>query len=413
MDPTMAQSLTHSQLINKCLISGDPVFKILDFGQHPFADTFINENQLNLSEPIFPLQVFLNPETGSVQLAYLSNAEERYNLYSYSYTSSNSSFSRNHWDKYANALNERFNPNGLIVEIGSNDGYLISKFREKSLPTLGIDSSGSMCELAMANGQPSLHAVFNQSVANKVKEQYGSACMVIANNVFNHANNPVDFAMGVRDLLSDDGVFVFELPYWADSVSSGHLDQVYHEHISYFSVKSSWYLLAASGLQMIDFDIVNYHGGSLRVFAKKGVANAMNKKIQSAIKEETASGLFSVEFYKGLQKKLIEQRNKWLQEFYSLLIKEPDAIIIGVGAAAKANTWLNWHGLTRLHLKCITDSSQFKQGKFTPLSRIPILGDEVFADYKNPYALILSWNISQSLKDALKKINPNVRFLPQ
>ena len=409
----MAQSLTHSLLINKCLISGDPVFKILDFGQHPYADTFVNESQLNLSEPIFPLQVYLNPETGSVQLAYLSNAEERYNLYSYSYTSSNSNFSRNHWDKFASSLVERFNPQGLVVEIGSNDGYLIGNFRGKGLTTLGVDSSGSMCKLAMANGQPSMHAVFTQSIAGEVIKQHGSACLVMANNVFNHANDPVDFAKGVRDLLTDDGVFVFELPYWADSVSSGHLDQVYHEHISYFTVKSSWYLLAAAGMQMIDFDIVNYHGGSLRVFAKKGLAKAMPSKIQSAIEEEISSGLFSVEFYKELQKKLIERRNKWLMEFYSLLVKEPDAVIIGVGAAAKANTWLNWHGLTGMHLKCITDSSEFKQGKYTPLSRIPIFGDEVFADSKNPYALILSWNISEPLKEALKKINPNVRFLSQ
>lgn len=409
----MAQSLTHSLLIDKCLISGNPVSKILDFGQHPYADTFVNENQLNLSEPIFPLQVYLNPETGSVQLAYLSNAEERYNLYSYSYTSSNSNFSRNHWDNYAITLLERFKPSGLVVEIGSNDGYLISKFREKGLSTLGIDSSGSMCELARSNGQPSMHAVFTQSVADEVSAKHGLACLVMANNVFNHANNPVDFAEGVRDLLSDDGIFVFELPYWADSVSSGHLDQVYHEHISYFTVKSSWYLLAAAGMQMIDFDIVNYHGGSLRVFAKKGIATVMPLKIQSAIEVETKSGLFSLEFYESLQRTLIERRNKWLQEFYDLLVKEPDAIIIGVGAAAKANTWLNWHGLTGMHLKCITDSSEFKQGKYTPLSRIPIFGDEVFADYQNPYALILSWNISEPLKDALKKINSNVRFLSQ
>jgi SAM-dependent methyltransferase len=409
----MGQSLTHSLSIDKCLISGNPVSKILDFGQHPYADTFINENQLHLSEPIFPLQVYLNSETGSVQLRYLSNAEERYNLYSYSYTSSNSNFSRNHWDKYANTLVDRFNPKGFVVEIGSNDGYLISKFRERGLPTLGIDSSGSMCELANANGQPSLHAVFTQPVADVVKKKHGEACLVIANNVFNHANNPVDFAKGVRDLLSDDGVFVFELPYWADSVSSGHLDQVYHEHISYFTVKSSWHLLLAAGMQMIDFDIVNYHGGSLRVFAKKGLVNPMSSKIQSAIEEETKSGLFSVEFYEELQKTLKKRRNKWLQEFYDLLVREPDAVIIGVGAAAKANTWLNWHGLTGMHLKCVTDSSEFKQGKYTPLSRIPIYGDEMFSGYKNPYALILSWNISEPLKDALKKINPNVRFLSQ
>ena len=409
----MVQNLTHSQLIDKCLINNGPVYKILDFGQHPYADTFIKGDQLNLSEPLFPLQVYLNPTTGSIQLRYLSNAEERYNLYNYSYTSSNSEFARNHWAKYANNLIEKLNPQGFVVEIGSNDGYLISKFRKKGLPTLGIDSSESMCEISKSNGQPCMKAEFNLSTSGMIKRKYGSACLVMANNVFNHSNNPVDFAKGVNNLLSDDGIFVFELPYWADSVSSGHLDQVYHEHVSYFTVKSSWHLLAEAGMQIVDFDIVNYHGGSLRVIAKKGLAKAIPFKIKSAIDYETKSGLFSVDFYKNLQKEMVQRRNKWLMDFYTLLSNDPDAIIIGVGAAAKANTWLNWHGLTGMHLKCITDSSKFKQGKYTPLSRIPIVSDEAFAGHKNPYALILSWNISEQLREILKKINPNVRFISQ
>jgi SAM-dependent methyltransferase len=413
MVPIMAQNLTHSQLIDKCLISNEPVYKILDFGQHPYADTFIKGDQLNLSEPIFPLQVYLNPKTGSIQLRYLSNAEERYNLYNYSYTSSNSKFARNHWDKYADYLIQKFNPQRFVIEIGSNDGYLISKFREKWWPTLGIDSSESMCELSKNNGQPCMNAEFNLSTSDDIKRKNGPACLVMANNVFNHSNNPVDFAKGVSNLLSNDGTFVFELPYWADSVSSGHLDQVYHEHVSYFTVKSSWHLLAEAGMQMVDFDIVNYHGGSLRVIAKKGLATNMPLKIKSAIDDETRSGLFSVDFYKNLQKEMVKRRNKWLMDFYTLLSNDPDAVIIGVGAAAKANTWLNWHGLTGMHVKCLTDSSEFKQGKYTPLSRIPIVSDEAFADHKSPYALILSWNISEPLKEILKKINPNVRFLSQ
>lgn len=409
----MNHGIAQSHLNKNCLISGGPVRKILNFGQHPYADTFISIEQLNFSEPAFPLEVYLNEESGSIQLGYISNAQERYNLYSYSYTSANSSFSKNHWDKYAKDIYERFLPDGFVVEIGSNDGYLISKFRERGLRTLGVDSSKLMCELAEKNGQPSLNAVFSSGIGALVKQKYGQACLVIANNVFNHANDPVDFARGVEEILSDDGVFIFELPYWGDSVKSGHLDQVYHEHISYFTVKSSWHLLHAAGMQMIDFEYVDYHGGSLRVTAKKGRASFIPEKIKSEIARETDSGLFSHEFYLKLQKKVLEKRNKWLADFYSLLEREPDAVVIGVGAAAKANTWLNWHGLNSTHLRYITDSSEYKQGKFTPLTRIPICGDEIFYDFKNPYALILSWNISQPLKEALKSINPNIRFISQ
>jgi len=409
----MNHGISQSHLNKNCLISGGPVQKILNFGQHPYADTFISIEQLNFSEPVFPLEVYLNEDSGSIQLGYISNAQERYNLYSYSYTSSNSNFSKNHWNKYAKDIYERFLPDGFVIEIGSNDGYLISKFRERGLQTLGIDSSRLMCELAETNGQPSFNAVFSSSIGALVKQRYGQACLVMANNVFNHANDPVDFAKGIEEILSDDGVFIFELPYWGDSVKSGHLDQVYHEHISYFTVKSSWHLLHAAGMQMIDFEYVDYHGGSLRVTAKKGCASFVPEKIKLEIDRETDSGLFSQEFYLKLQKEVLERRNKWLADFYSLLEREPDAIVIGVGAAAKANTWLNWHGLNSTHLKCITDSSEYKQGKFTPLTRIPICGDEVFSDFKNPYALILSWNISQPLREALKSINPNIRFISQ
>ena len=409
----MNHNITQSKLIAKCLISGEPVQRILSFGQHPYADTFIAKDQLNLSEPIFPLEVYLNEESGSIQLGYISNAQERYNLYSYSYTSSNSNFSKNHWDSYAQELYERYAPEGFVVEIGSNDGYLISKFRKHGLPTLGIDSSRAMCELAESYGQPSLNAVFSDEVGKLVRDTYGPACLIMANNVFNHANSPVDFAKGIKELLSDNGVFVFELPYWGDSVLSGHLDQVYHEHISYFTVKSSWHLLHAAGMQMIDFEFVNYHGGSLRVIAKKGCASFIPDKIQEEIARETQSGLFSQKFYDQLQEEMVAKRNKWLAQFYLLLNKEPDAVVIGVGAAAKANTWLNWHGLNSTHLKYITDSSEFKRGKYTPLSRIPICGDEVFSQFKSPYALILSWNISEPLKEALISFNSNIRFISQ
>jgi SAM-dependent methyltransferase len=391
------------------------VTKVLDFGQHAYADTFVAESQLNLSEPVFPLQVMLNPESGSLQLGYMSNAEERYNLYSYSYTSSNSNTARTHWDSYAKWAIEHF-PfcKGLAIEIGSNDGYLIKQFAGQFKKVIGIDSSATMCEIARESGVEAVQGMFNQSTSATLVEQYGLADLVIANNVFNHANTPVDFAQGVSDILSDRGIFVFEVPYWASMVNSGRfVDMVYHEHPSYFTVKSVCNLLKQAGMIVTEVDVVDYHGGSIRVTAVKSARFYIPDHIQEFINKETAQGLFDPEFYVDLQKKFVHQRDSWLIDFYEFRYKNPDAVIIGVGAAAKANTWLTWHGLNKSHLHCITDASEHKQGKYTPLSRIPIRGDSEFSHHENPYALILSWNISEGLKNTLLKINPNIRFITQ
>jgi hypothetical protein len=136
-------------------------------------------------------------------------------------------------------------------------------------------------------------------------------------------------------------------------------------------------------------------------------------KVEDAIAKESQIGLFTIDFYLNLQRRFIQQRDNWLEKFYQLRREDPNAVFIGVGAAAKANTWLTWHGINATHLHCITDASEHKQGKYTPLSRIPILDDDEFAKHKNPYALILSWNIGEGLKKALLSINPNTRFISQ
>ena len=406
--------ITRSEHLSTCLITRNPVQKILDLGQHAYADTFIAESQINLSEPVFPLQLFMNEESGSIQLGFVSKAEDRYNLYGYSYTSSNSQTARNHWTEYANAIQAKYPTPKLAVEIGSNDGYLINQFKNVAKRILGVDSSEEMCNLANAKDIPTICDLFDETVAENIRAIYGEADVIMANNVFNHANNPVAFAKGVLKLLSADGVFVFEVPSWAEMVTSNRfVDMVYHEHISYFTVRSCWNLLQAAGLDIVDFNVVNYHGGSLRIEAKKSTGLGMPKKVADAIQSEIDLGLFDVNFYSGYQKKLEQDRNVWLNKFYQILNEEPDAVIIGVGAAAKANTWLNWHRLDKTLLRCITDASEFKQGKYTPLTRIPIVDDSEFAKYDKPYALVLSWNIGEALKAALLRINPNVRFISQ
>ncbi len=410
-DHTTESKQTNSRLTSNCLITGEPVVKIVDLGMHPYADTFINKDQLGLSEPVFPLEVYLNPNSGQIQLGYITDDFERYNLYAYSYTSANSQFSRNHWDNYHKTIAERFViKNKTVIEIGSNDGYLLNHFSSDNV-TLGVDTSKEMCDLMSGKGMNAINDCFTEKLAKNIKNKQGTAELIIANNVFNHSNNPLDFAKGAADLLSDSGVFVFELPYWEDTFKSKKFDQIYHEHVSYFTIKSSFNLLKAAGLEIFDFEKVDYHGGSLRVYAKKSAAPVLVNKVADAINNEEELGLFKPETYVGWQKELLGRRNLFLQRLYNLKVNYPDAPIIGVGAAAKANTFLNYYKLDASVLKYVTDSSVYKQGKFTPLTRIPIVADEVFADYDEVYALILSWNLSDNLKQILLKINSKIKFI--
>jgi len=411
-DPIMDLTQTSTTFNDKCLITGEKMHKILDFGMHPYADTFLSEQHLHLSEPVFPLECYLNPNSGQIQLGYITNAYDRYNLYAYSYTSSNSNFAKKHWNVYHDTLVEKLNiHNSTIVEIGANDGYLSHLFLKENNKVISIDSSKEMCELAKERGLIVYNTLFDFEFSNKIIQSHDKAKLVIANNVFNHSNAPLDFAKGVRNMLSEDGIFVFELPYWGSTYESDKFDQVYHEHVSYFTVKSSYNLLKEAGMDMIDFQIVDYHGGSIRVFAKNSVQNYSNPLIIEEINKEENLGLFEVETYIKWQKKLVIKRDVFLSNLYSLKVNNPDILIIGVGAAAKANTFLNYYCLNKSVLTYITDSSIHKQGKYTPLTRIPIVDDSIFSNYTKVFALILSWNISNDLKEALKKVNPNIEFI--
>ena len=406
--------ISHSTPVPACLITGQAVVPVLQLGQHAYADTFIAEDQLNLSEPVFPLQVCLCEESGSLQLGYVSSAEDRYGLYDYSYTSSNSVTARAHWDEYAATVKSRLPAIKFAVEIGSNDGYLIDQFQGEGVKAMGIDPSMEMCRIAQQRGVEVMPAMFCEPVAKDLATRAGQADLIMANNVFNHANDPVSFARAVATLLSEDGVFVFEVPYWLSMIESGRFtDMVYHEHPTYFTLKMAWNTLKAAGLEITDFDVVNYHGGSLRVFARRDTGMTVPVSVEDAIARETQIGLFDPRFYQVVQRRFEQQRDQWLHDFYRLRLTEPDAVFIGVGAAAKANTWLTWHGLNKTHLKCVTDASAFKQGKYTPLGRIPIADDSVFAQHERPYAVILSWNIGEGLQRAILNINPNTRFLSQ
>jgi 2-polyprenyl-3-methyl-5-hydroxy-6-metoxy-1,4-benzoquinol methylase len=383
--------------------------KIIELGMHPYADTFITKEQLHMSEPIYPLECILDKQNFMISLGVTTSPEERYNLYDYSYTSSNSLYSKNYWQSYYEDITKAkiIKSDSKILEIGSNDGYLLSIFKKNGFKNVcGFDSSKKMVEVAEKNKIETIHGLFNSKNSNKTNLKYD---LIIANNVFNHSNDPVDFLKGVVNVLNEEGVFVFEVPYWLNTVKDFKFDQIYHEHVSYFTVKSSEYILKSIGLNIFKVEKTDYHGGSIRVYS------SLNKRKQednilSFINHEEKNGLFDIKTYYNYSNKIQEKKFKTLEKLYKLKLSKKK--IVAVGAAAKGNTLLNYYGLNNDIIDYVTDNSEFKIGKFTPLSRIPILSDEeVFSKYDEVYALILSWNISSILKKKLSKINSKIKFI--
>jgi len=397
----------------KCIVcDSEDLKQIIDLGMHPFADTFVPESKISEGDVVYPLVCDICGNCGHVQTRYETNPIARYSQVDYSYTSANSAFSRNHWDEYAKEVSHevKLKPNSLVVEIGSNDGYLTEQFLKNGNKVIGVDPSPYMADLAKQRNIKTIVGLFGKQYSEQILTSYGKADLVIANNVFNHADNPFEFTKAVAELLADGGSFVFEQPYWLIGLKSGKFDQIYHEHVSYYTVKSAKALLERAGLAIKSARVVDYHGGSLRIIAqKKEDVKHESEEAKKMIKEEEEYGTFKLETYKEFMRKNIQQRNRFMQKIYWL--KEEGRVIIAVGAPAKGNTFLNFYKLDHSLIDYVTDSSPHKKGKYTPATRIPIVGDEIFAKYDKPYALLLSWNLAKQLKETLFAINKNIQIL--
>ena len=395
-------------------VLGNETLDIIDLGLHAYADSFIPEEKLGEPEPIYPLICTLDVKTGYIRNKVETNAQDRYNLYQYSYTSANSSVSRKHWvgfSSYIDKLLEKRKSN--ILEVGANDGFLSLQLEALKHKVTALDSSNFMTEICLNQGLNALNLAFSLDNISNSSLEINSFDCIIANNVFNHANNPLDFLTATKLLLKQDGFFVFEVPYWLNLVTSKHFDQIYHEHVSYFTLYSLKYLLAEVGLRIFDFDIVDYHGGSLRVVAIKNENTSLCNStiIGYQIERELHLKLFKEETYVKFQEDIEVERSHFLSRIHQIISNSQRCPIVGVGAAAKSNTLLTYYGLNNTYIDFLTDASEFKIGKFTPLTRIPIFSDSKLTGIDNVYAIILSWNISDTLKQSIREINRKVNFI--
>jgi hypothetical protein len=385
--------------------------KIIDLGKHPLADSFLKKNQIN-KEIKKPLVCFLNKKTGKIFLKSNFPAKYRYNFIDYSYTSSNSKASKKHWDNFYIKINKDYKiKNKKILEIGSNDGYLLNKFKRKNF-ILGVDASAYMAKLANTKYRVNtLHSVFNYKKSNNIKKKYGKFDLIIANNVLNHSDNEIDFLKGVLNLMSNNSVFVFEVPYWTYQIKKFYYDQIYHEHRCYFTLKYIKYLMRKLNLSLNKIDIVNYHGKSIRiVFVKKNAEFKNNiTYLQKFISHENKENIFSKKTYLNFMKKINKKKIFYIEKINKL--KKLGYEIVGVGASAKGNTFLNFLKIDSKIINRVTDASKEKIGKYTPGSHIKISNDKYFIGKKKICALILSWNFSKMLKKKIISQNKMVKFI--
>jgi len=390
--------------------------EIINLGMHPMADTFIPESRLAEPDRSYPLVCDLCKNCGHVQSRTITSPDERYVIYDYSYTSANSQTSRSHWQEYAIHVGRKTGlaKSDFVLEVGSNDGFLAEQFQRAGYMAIGVDPSPAMALLAAQRQVKTIAGLFGlRLMRENLSALPSQPRLIVANNVFNHANDPLDFALGIKEILAPNGTFVFELPYWATSVAQKKFDQIYHEHVSYMTVKSAVNLFNSIGLRVSDVEEVDYHGGSIRVYVNH--ASASNggavppAPVAALVAREEASGLFEADTYRSFMQEITQVRLRFLARFYHL--KEQGHSVLCVGAAAKGNTFLNYYNLDSTVVDFVTDASPSKIGKFTPRTRIPITRDAVFKDYGSVYALILSWNISYSLQKLLLSLNSNIKFL--
>jgi SAM-dependent methyltransferase len=397
---------------SKSLITGGDTVQIIDLGLHGFGDSFFPLSERELALQAAPLICQLDQETGLVQLLNITDSDQRYSELEYSYTSSNSQTAMQHWADFISYVNKlKRLKAGSVLEIGSNDCYLLGLAKDFTNNVLGVDASPYMSNIANNLGIETLTGPFGESqeLKEEIERKYQKFDFIFANNVLNHSNNPTKFMKEVSDLLEDDGIFVFEVPYWYDTITSLHFDQIYHEHVTYFTAKSATALLATAKLLIRDISVVDYHGGSLRVVASKG-RPAQNNATELLLAREDAERLTSPDRYEEYLESITQKRDAFMQMILKRKASEGKRIF-GIGAAAKANTLLTFYGFSNENMEFVLDSSPHKQGKLTPVTRIPIIGDEAVAGITNGLGIVLAWNLSEPLQKKLRTINEELEFL--
>ena len=372
----------------------------------PPANSFIKKEDILKEQERFPLEIYFCENCFHVQI--LDIVDPKILFENYVYVSGTSPIFVKHFEDYANYILKNFpqTENSLIIDIGSNDGTLLQFFKQKGHKVVGIDPAKEICSKANDQGIETLNGFFNFEYSKKIKENYGKAGIITANNVFAHIDDLTDFVSGIKQLLSNDGIFVFEVSYLADVIDNLLFDTIYHEHLSYHSVISLVSFFNKNGMELIEANRVETHGGSLRCIVKlKDGKYDIKESVSNCINLEKKLGLNELDTYRKFFNRLEMKKNE-LQKLFEKL-KRDKKTIIGFGAPAKATTFMYQFCINEKIIDCIIDDSPLKQGLFSPGMHIPVYSSEKIYEKKPDYIIILAWNFSQSIMKKHDKFKNN------
>ena len=375
----------------------------VDLGATPPCELFLTECALERPELTYPLHVRVCEACLLAQLPPLITPEETFTEYAYF-----SSFSRSwveHARRFVDAAVERLElgPPSFVVEVASNDGYLLQHVAQRGIRCLGIEPSVNVGEAARAKGVPTLTAFLTPETGKQVRAEHGPADLVCLNNVYAHIPDVVGFTRGLRSLVADDGWVSIEVQHLLTLVERTQFDTIYHEHFQYYTVLTAQRALASGGLALVDVELLDTHGGSIRLWARPvEVAGEPSEAVRDVLRAEEAAGLHTATGHDGFASAVSRVRD----DLVAFLVEARRAgkTVVGYGAPGKGNTLLNYCGI-RPDLLCYTvDRNPYKHGRYTPGTRIPIAAPERITEDRPDYVLVLPWNLRTELTEQLSSI---------
>jgi hypothetical protein len=388
-------------------------FVFIDLVNSPASNSFLTKTQLNEPEIFYPLKVFVCEECFLVQVDEYKKSDAIFNG-DYAYFSSYSKSWLEHAKSYTDSMIARFGFNEVtkVIEIASNDGYLLQYFKERNIPVLGIEPTTNTAEVAIAKGIDTVTEFFGTNFAQRLFNKGVKADLLLGNNVLAHVPDINDFVGGLKIVLKTEGVITMEFPHLMQLLDNNQFDTIYHEHFSYLSFYTVKQIFESKGLEMFDVEEISTHGGSLRVFAKhkEDTTKIISDNVAKLIAKETNKGINNLNYYKGFQ----ERAEKIKLDLWTFLIeqKRQGKKVSAYGAAAKGNTLLNYCGIKNDLIDFVVDANPHKRDKFLPASHIPVVNEDVLKAEKPDYVIILPWNLTSEITEQLGYIKEwNAHFV--
>ena len=377
----------------------------IDLVNSPASNSYLTFQQLNEPETFYPLKVFTCHKCFLVQVDEYKKSDAIFD-HDYAYFSSFSTSWLAHAKRYVETMVERFglNSDSQVIEIASNDGYLLQYFVERTIPVLGIEPTANTAAVAIEKGIPSITRFFGVALANELVEQGTQADLLLGNNVLAHVPDIVDFVAGMKLVLKPTGVITVEFPHLLQLVENNQFDTIYHEHFSYLSFHTVSQIFESQGLIMFDVEELPTHGGSLRIYAKhqQDKTKAVSPNVAALLKKEVDTGLTRLDYYDGFPQKAFQVKVNLLD--FLIAQKRSGKTVAAYGAAAKGNTLLNYCGVKNDLIDFVVDANPAKQNKFLPASHIPVVQEQVLREKQPDFVLILPWNLTDEITQQLAYI---------